>query len=136
MKKLIRRLLERDHRVLSVRETILWWEWRRGPYNLLVGCAGVISIASSVLTALSTKSQCGIPDPPFFAVIGVVLYGLVANVMYTGGRLFEIALRRYIEPRTFARRTFLIGLVFSVLLTISPAFLIPIACTMVAGSQP
>ncbi len=130
----IQRLLERDPRPLSVRETILWWERRRIPYNLLVGCAGVVSISSGVLTALATQSECGIPDPPLFAAFGIVLYGIAANAAYTSGWIVELALRHHIQPGVFAQRAFLTGLVFSMLLTLSPALLIPIGCA-VTGVQ-
>lgn len=134
MRNLFRQIVQRETRQLSVRETILWWEWRRAPYNLLVCVAGIVSITSGVLTALLTKSECGILDPPLFAVIGVILYGIAANVLYTGGWLAELLVRRYTNPRKFAVGTFIVGLAFSVLLTLSPAFFIPVACTLGGGS--
>lgn len=133
MRKLLRQMLNRDRRTLSTGETILWWERRRIPYNILVGCAGVISIASSVFTSLLTKSACGIPDSPLFAVVGIVLYGIAANILYSGGWVAEILLKRYIEPGLFAPTAFLAGLLFSVALTLSPAFFIPIACSIWGG---
>ena len=64
----------------------------------------------------------GIPDPPIVAVLGVALYALFANACYTGGWMIELLLMQAgVRPRRFAIVGFVIGLVFSVCLTLLPA---------------
>jgi hypothetical protein len=123
-------LCRRDIPINSAREAIGWWEARRIPYNLIVGSAGVttciivavISAAASILLNV----EFGLPNPPMFALVGIVLYGIAANICFTGGWLAELIVRK-ISPREadrFASWTFTLGLVFSVLLTLAPAVLI------------
>ena len=135
MHQLVHRVFDRKSDPLTVKETILWWELRRVPFNLLVGAAGVVSIISGVLTALLTGSECGVPDPPLFAVAGIVLYSVTANLMYTGGWVLELILRPHTSTRKFAQLAFAAGLSLSVLVTISPAVVIPITCTLGGGSE-
>jgi hypothetical protein len=68
------------------------------------------------------------PDPPLFVVFGVFAYGIGANICYTGGWVAEIAGRKQRRGRAgeFAEKTFALGLLFSVLLTLAPAVLIAI----------
>ena len=66
------------------------------------------------------------PGSPLFAVIGIVLYGIMANVCFTGGWITELFLRRF-SPREadrFATTSFFCGVIFSVLLTLAPAVLV------------
>ena len=123
-------LCRRDIPINSAREAIGWWEARRVPYNLIVGIAGiitcivvaVISAAASILVGV----EFGLPDPPMFALIGVFLYGIAANICFTGGWLAELIVRK-ISPKEadkFASWTLTLGVVFSVLLTLAPAILV------------
>lgn len=63
------------------------------------------------------------PDPPLFAIIGVILYAIGANVCYTGGWIVEVALYWFSGKGDtyFGPVTFVLGMVFSVLLTLFPA---------------
>lgn len=113
---------------------VAWWELRRAPYNLIVGATGVAVCA--LLLACGTVCErvlgdpIGIPDPPLFAVIGVLLYGLVANICYSGGWILElivIAVWREVGTK-FGEVAFTLGLLFSVLLTTLPALIVlPVA---------
>lgn len=67
-----------------------------------------------------------LPNPPLFALFGVILYAIAANVCFTGGWLTEIVVRK-IWPREadrFATTSFSLGLIFSVLLTLTPGILL------------
>jgi hypothetical protein len=68
----------------------------------------------------------GLPDPPFFAVLAVSLYALMANVCYTGGWVAEIIAGKLWaeEGEHFGKISFFMGLVFSLLLTAIPGILI------------
>jgi hypothetical protein len=125
-----RSLFRRESPALSSAETILWWESRRIPYNLIVGTAGICTCVAVVALALIAQeffnSDFGLPDPPGLGVILVILYGIMANVCFTLGWVTELLLRRMSmrEANAFAENTFFCGLLFSVVLTLSPAVLI------------
>ncbi|MFZ0818839.1 MAG: hypothetical protein WAM91_02135 [Candidatus Acidiferrales bacterium] len=59
-------------------------------------------------------------------MIGILLYGIGANICYTGGWIAELVVRRIwrTESDRFATLTFSLALVFSVLLTLTPAILV------------
>jgi hypothetical protein len=111
-------------------QTIAWWEMRRIPYNLLVGAVGLVSGALCLTTGMLCEhflgDPFGIPDPPFFALLGVVAYGLMANLCYTGGWVVELLVRKIWPERgnAFGQISFSFGLVFSILLTLTPGILI------------
>jgi hypothetical protein len=125
-----RSLFKRESPALSSGEAILWWESRRIPYNLIVGTAGLCTCIACLILALIAEfyfhSDFGMPDPPIFGIFIVILYGIMANICYTAGWIVELLLRRLSpnEASTFAENTFFLGLVFSVVLTLSPAVII------------
>jgi hypothetical protein len=120
----------RDKPLESDWQVIGWWEIRRIPFNLIVGAAGIatsigllsIGLASDLLFGV----PIGIPDPPLFAVIAVILYAVAANVCYTGGWIAELLVRRAWpeESNQFAPLTFTLGLAFAVVVTLLPAILV------------
>jgi hypothetical protein len=64
--------------------------------------------------------------PPLLAILGILIYGVMADVCFTGGWLAELVVRK-ISPREadrFAASSFSYGLAFSLLLTLSPAIII------------
>ena len=120
-------LCRRDIPVNSAREAIGWWETRRIPFNLIVGIAGIISTVVVCIVGPGSyflfDGDFAIP-PPLFAGLGVLLYGIAANVFFTGGWLSELIVRKIwpIEADRFATLSFSLGLIFSVALTLTPAF--------------
>jgi hypothetical protein len=123
-------LCRRDVPVTTVRDVIGWWEARRIPFNLIVGSAGVLSSVVMGIVATGSfflfNSDFGLPDPPLFALFGVVIYGIMANVCFTGGWLVELVIRKLWpgEADRFATLTFTLGLIFSVLLTLTPGIVV------------
>lgn len=122
-------LFRRDTPAQTARDVIGWWESRRIPFNLIVGSAGLLTCISVGVVGLGSEilfnSEFGLP-PPFLAVAGVLIYGIMANVFFTGGWVAEIALRRLwpAEADRFATTSFAFGLIFSVLLTLAPGALV------------
>ncbi|MGA8809095.1 MAG: hypothetical protein WB973_14555 [Thermoanaerobaculia bacterium] len=57
-----------------------WWESRRLAYNIVVGIAGIITVSLLVANSLIRGDDCGIPDPPLFALLLIIGYGVMANV--------------------------------------------------------
>ena len=95
-----------------------WWERRRVVYNVAVGAAG--------LTSLAVATLFGVLPPGGqlfrFPLIGIAVYGLLANLCYCGGWAIEMTLNRLwgekvapVGPVLFRQ-----GLIFSVGLSLLP----------------
>jgi len=103
----------------------VWWEFRRIPFNLAVFACGFVSgsvIAFAGGRMLGQEADLGHP------FIGIILYGLAANLCYTLGWITELlwawgdtARTEKIRPKIFR-----VGLVFSASLTLLPAMAIPL----------
>lgn len=126
----IRRI--RDHRFFSRKDELTsalqrigWWEIRRIPYNLIVGLTGIFAVVlifiSGAVAERITGTPMGLPDPPIFALVGVVIYGILANACYTGGWITELFVVKVWEEsgKSFGEISFTLGFIFSVLLTLS-----------------
>ncbi len=108
-------------------EILCWWELRRIPNNLVVGGVGVVScgviLAVAAIASELFDEPLGLPDPPILAVVGVLAYGVAANVCYSGGWIAEWLVRKVWRERagTFGEISFVVGVLFSILLTLVPA---------------
>ena len=108
-------------------QVVAWWELRRLPYNLIVGTVGVVAAVIMVITAVTCEQRggdpIGLPDPPVLAILGILVYGLMANICYTGGWVAELVVRRLRlrAHRSWGPLAFGAGLAFSVLITLLPA---------------
>ena len=108
---------------------VKWWELRRVPYNFMVGLAGIAGGGVSLALGLAAERR-GIeapwPDPPLFVIAFVVLYGIAANVCFTGGWISELLARRIWGARAdaYGEISFFFGTAFSVLLTLLPSVLL------------
>jgi hypothetical protein len=126
-------LCRREVPINSAKDAIGWWESRRIPFNLFVGIAGVLSCIVVGVVVLGSYflgvGDFDLPDPPLFAVFAAILYAIAANVCFTGGWLAELAVRKIWphEADRFATTSFSLGLIFSVLLTLTPGILLGIA---------
>jgi hypothetical protein len=93
-------------------------------YNVAVGSTGLFTLASVHLIARVPPSPVSIPLEP--TLIIPVIYGLLANVCYTGGWVLELWIRnmlgREMEPvgPTLSRY----GFAFSMGLTLFPVAMI------------
>jgi hypothetical protein len=120
------RLFQRRENQLNSLQIILWWEARRLFFNIVVGTAGLITVFTIFFSAMIAEKlvnePIGWPDPPIFAIIGIILYAIVANVCYTGGWLAESISHEVWGDKTgsFAEISFTLGIIFSFLLTLLP----------------
>lgn len=124
-------LFRRDPGTQTAPQVVAWWELRRVPYNVIVGIVGVVAAVIMIITAVTCEQRggdpIGLPDPPILAIFGVLVYGLMANICYTGGWVVELVVRK-LRPtahRSFGPLAFGAGLAFSVLITLLQA-----ACTV------
>lgn len=106
-------------------QVIGWWARRRLLYNVGVGAAGVLTLVVGVAVGVLP-----LPGTMPGELIGVLVYGFVANVCYSMGPVADLVLRRILGIRApdIAPVLFRYGFVFSVGLTLLP---IPL---MVAGA--
>ena len=104
----------------STADVIKWWESRRLPFNLAVGATGVFSWSAVQLILLMPPDSGAIPLAP--SLIIPIVYGVLANVCYTGGWMFELWFRRQFgrEMESVGPTTFRYGFVFSIGLTLFP----------------
>jgi hypothetical protein len=120
------RLFQRSTNCETRRQVILWWEARRIPFNIIVGITGIITCALLALMGYFAETKFGLeallPDPPIVAVLAIFLYGIGANVCYTGGWLSELFVRREWKEKgqRYGEIAFMLGVLFSVALTLLP----------------
>jgi len=107
-----------------------WRESRRFFYNKILAAVGTVTcilmISCGVISEPLMGEPIGIPDPPILVPLGILAYGIMANVCYTGGWIAELLLVRFRpESRTdvFGLRAFRLGVRFSIGLTIFPALI-------------
>jgi hypothetical protein len=108
--------------LMSTWDVIRWWELRRLLYN---GILFVIGIASIVGMEILMDKVIPVGEDaiePFALALGVVVYGIAANLCYTLGWVVELAGRKsnVVQARSRAEHQFLLGLWLSCLLTSAP----------------
>ena len=101
-------------------EVIGWWEARRLPYNVAIGASGLFTLAAVHLIAGLPPFPVSIPWEP--TLIIPTVYGVLANVCYTGGWISELWIRRALgrEMEPVGPTLFRYGFVFSIGLTLFP----------------
>jgi hypothetical protein len=108
-------------------EVIGWWEARRLPYNMAVGAAGLLTLAAVHLIMRLPPFPASIPLEP--TIIIPALYGILANVFYTGGWMAELSIRKALgrEMEPVGPALFRYGFVFSIGLTLVPVAMASLA---------
>lgn len=103
-------------------EVIRWWEIRRLLYNATLFAVGIGSILGMefLMDRVIPVGEDAIE--PFALALGVVVYGIAANLCYTSGWIVELMGKKAGEERarSRAKKHFLLGLWFSSLLTTAP----------------
>jgi hypothetical protein len=107
---------------LTTGQVIRWWELRRLLYNVVLLVVGVAAIAGMewLMTKVIPMGEDAIE--PMALVLGVVVYGIMANLCYTLGWVVELRGRKT-DPAAARRRgqwMFRAGLLFSCVLTSVP----------------
>ena len=108
----------------SVGGIVRWWESRRLAYNVFVGGAGLLSLGVMKLIALLPPGLPGARVP----LLGVVAFGVMANVCYLLEPAIEIAIQKLWGDKLLpvGPGLFRMGLTFSVGLALFPALLVSI----------
>jgi hypothetical protein len=110
-------------------DAIIWWEFRRIPFNIIIFVVGILSLGSILLIGSYFVTPGEDVIEPLAMIFGVIVYGVIANLAYTLGWVTELLWSWGDTERTesLRRRIFWLGVVFSVGLTLLPAVLIPLA---------
>ncbi|SRR5712691_788864 len=110
-------------------DAIAWWEIRRIPFNLIVMVAGIASALVIELIGSRLVRPGEDIEEPIGIVIGVISYAVAANLCYSLGWITELLWSWGDTTRTEALRpkVFRLGIIISVVLTILPGILIPLA---------
>jgi len=113
----------------SVRHAVVWWEKRRILFNLAVLAAGLVTGLVIELVGSRLAQPGEDVEEPLGIIVGVIVFALAANVCYTLGWITEIIWSGGDVARTEAMRpkVFRIGLIFSIIITLLPGILIPVA---------
>ena len=125
MSALTRVLFPAPAEVRSTSAIFRWWESRRLTFNVIVGGAGLITLAAiktiMLLPPISSSAMVFWP--------GVIAYGVLANLFYSLGFVTEAAMQRawHEETPRVGPALFRQGLTFSVGLTLLPIAMMGIA---------
>jgi hypothetical protein len=114
--------LAQEGTIMTKGQVIRWWELRRLVYNAVLLVVGVAAIAGMewVMTKVIPVGEDAIE--PMLLFVGVVVYGVMANLCYTLGWIIELRSRKT-DPLAARRRgqwMFRAGLLFSCVLTSLP----------------
>jgi hypothetical protein len=123
-------LCRRDVSPVSAWQVIGWWEARRIPFNLVVGIAGLLSCIAIAVVGVGSfflfNSDFGSPGSPLGGFFFVLIYGIGANIFFTGVWIAELIVRKLwpIQADRFATITYSLGVIFAVLLTVAPGIIV------------
>lgn len=106
-------------------DAIIWWEIRRIPFNIILFVVGLLAIIIAVIIGDNFVEPGEDVIEPALMIVGSIFYGVIANICYTMGWVTELlwsdcntSLTESIRPKIFRK-----GLVFSIVITFSPAIL-------------
>ena len=128
MSALTRVLFPAPAEVRNTGGILRWWESRRLTFNVVVGGAGLVTLAAMKVIALLPPLSMSMPI--FWP--GVLAYGVLANLFYSLGFMTEAVMQRAWREDTprVGPPLFRQGLIFSVGLTLLPIAMFGIAKTV------
>ncbi len=126
MKKAISQFFNVNESEKKWYKIILWWELRRSPYNLILLMLGLISLY--VLSFFPNDGYLRLTAGPGLLVgfyTSILLFGLGANLLFTLGWIVQLILKQFNHKtiRLFIKKSFIIVLIISTLITLSPLLL-------------
>jgi hypothetical protein len=93
-----------------------WWQERRFRYNRDVLLVGVITWLLVLFAGSAAVKPGDDFEEPIMMIVGPVIYGIFANLAYTAGPIFDMAVYRA-EPR---KQLLKMGYILSLFLTSLP----------------
>ena len=105
---------------------IIWWELRRIPFNLIL--LALVSFSIYVISLMPNDGYFKLIAGPTLVIgfyLSILLYFLGANLFFTLGWIVQIVLRHITNKniRFFIKKLFIIGVVISSIVTLSPIFI-------------
>ena len=106
---------------ITVGKIVSWWEWRRIPFNLVIGSYALVSLVA-FSWAIQTSGRLQ-PGEDAVEPIGLLTAPFGVNVLYTLGWLVEVPARRAFRSLTpsFGPSLLKLGVALGVLLISAPA---------------
>jgi hypothetical protein len=83
-----------------------------------------LMLVCAIISEQIVGEAIGLPGSPLFAIFGILLYAILANLFYTFGWICELLARTTATEEKSAAigiNAFRSGVTFSILLTLSPA---------------
>lgn len=72
----------------TLQNTISWWEKKRIAFNIFIGLIGSIAVFHFINHAFTQDDA-----------IGIILWGIMANILYSIGILLEVANQYYLKGK-------------------------------------
>ena len=106
-------------------QVIRWWELRRIPYNAVLFAIGIGSLFAMEWWMGNVVPLGEDAVEPITSALGIVAYGIMANLCYTLGWVVELVGRQTNSEaaRLRGRKLFVLGFWLSCLLTTAPGWL-------------
>lgn len=108
---------------MSLTSVVKWWELRRIPYNIIIGCFGMVCLLV-FYGALSSSGQLA-PGEDAVEPLALLAAPVLANICYTFGWIVEIACRQLglATIGDLGPRLLRFGLIFSMFVVALPALI-------------
>ncbi len=110
-------------------DTIVWWEIRRIPYNVMLLVLGIGTIAIVEIVGGQYANPGEDVEEPLGIIFGAIVFGVAANVCYTLGWIADIfLLSGYpVQAREkYRAKLFWVGIIISACVSLVPAILLPL----------
>ncbi|MBF0197934.1 MAG: hypothetical protein HQL32_09495 [Planctomycetes bacterium] len=121
----------------SVFKIIGWWESYRIRYNVIVGVSGfanfIFSMSVLLLGNIIFEGSLQLPDPPLAVPLGIIVFGIMANICYTSGWIISaICIKTFKYSAFSCKSIFVFGSLFSIFITFIPSLLTILVTTLLA----
>lgn len=105
----------------SAGSIVIWWELRRIPYNIFVGCLGIISLILFFFF-IEHSGQLN-PGEDALEPLALIFAPLFINIAYTSGWIVEIILRKIVKIHKHEIGVLLLkaGVIFSIAVILFPS---------------
>ncbi|WP_422105646.1 hypothetical protein [Winogradskyella sp.] len=115
---------------------VIWWELRRIPFNLIL--LTLVSISIYTISSMPNDGYFKLIAGPTLAIgfyLSILFYFIGANLLFTLGWIVQIILRQITHKniRLLIKKLFIIGIVISSIVTLSPIFIW--AINLIIGHQ-
>jgi hypothetical protein len=103
--------------------TIIWWEIRRIPFNVII--VSLIVLSCFIFAFIPSPTEFSLSSLGILSSRAMTTVMLIFNALYTGGWIFEILVRLFFREKstTLGPDLFCVGLVLTAFLVVLPTLL-------------